>query len=129
MTEVLREIKDRAHGIKDYPITPANFAKLVQLIDDGTISGTMAKKVFLQMSKTGESPEPIIKNMGGGQVSDVETIRNVAKEIVKANPKQTENYRAGKTKIFSFFVGQVMKAMKGKANPKIVNQVLKEVLQ
>jgi aspartyl-tRNA(Asn)/glutamyl-tRNA(Gln) amidotransferase subunit B len=109
-------------------ITPDALAHLVKLIEAGTISGRTAKEVFAKMVATGETPEEIVRREGLVQVSDAAAIEAAVREIVDANPKQVEQYRAGKTQVLGFFVGQVMKKMQGKANPALVNEILRRLL-
>jgi len=109
-------------------ITPDGLAHLVKLIEAGTISGRTAKEVFAKMVATGDTPEAIVEREGLVQVSDAAAIEAAVREIVTANPKQVEQYRAGKTQVLGFFVGQVMKKMQGKANPALVNEILRRLL-
>ncbi|HMZ81149.1 MAG TPA: Asp-tRNA(Asn)/Glu-tRNA(Gln) amidotransferase GatCAB subunit B, partial [Acidobacteriota bacterium] len=99
-----------------------------KLIDDGTISGKMAKEIFDQMLKTGKSAAVLVKEMGGGQISDASQLETIIADAITANPKQATDYRAGKQALLAFFVGQVMKVTKGKANPQLVNDILKAKL-
>ena len=97
-------------------------------IIDGTISGKIAKDVFEEMLKTKESPKVIVEKKGLMQVSDESVIEKVIDEILSKNQGQVEQYKSGKQQVFGFFVGQTMKMMKGKANPKIVNELLQKNL-
>jgi aspartyl-tRNA(Asn)/glutamyl-tRNA(Gln) amidotransferase subunit B len=101
---------------------------MFQLIDKGIISGKIAKQVFEEMYETGLSAEEIVQRKGLIQVSDQAEIEQVIIKVLADNPEAVEKYRAGSSKVFGFFVGEVMKQTKGKANPKIVNQILKEKL-
>ena len=101
---------------------------MINLILDGTISGKIAKDVFEEMLKTNEPPKTIVEKKGLVQVSDVAAIEKVIDEILANNQEQVEQYKSGKQQVFGFFVGQTMKAMKGKANPKVVNEVLQRKL-
>jgi len=98
------------------------------MISEGVISTKIAKTVFEVMYKTGKDAETVVREEGLVQVSDTGAIEKIIEEVIKANPGQTADYRAGKEKLFGFFVGQVMKASKGKANPDLVNQLLKKKL-
>ena len=112
--------------------TKVNSKQLVSLlngIEDSTISGKIAKDVFEEMWNTGTSPEKIIENKGLKQVTDATQIGQIVDEALDQNPTQLEQYKAGKDKLFGFFVGQIMKISKGKANPKQVNKILKEKLE
>jgi len=129
MGEVLRFLKEGKMEIKDFPVRPKNLGELLGLIQDGTISGKIAKTVFEEMVKTGGSPKVIVEKKGLVQVTDREQIGRVVEEVLAANPKEVERYLAGKEKLLGFFIGQVMKATKGKANPKVVNEVLRGKLE
>jgi len=111
------------------PIAAADLAGLVKLIDDGAISGKIAKTVFEEMAASGDSPAAIVKKRGLAQISDAGAIENAVDEVLANNPQQVEDFRGGKTKVLGFLVGQVMKATRGKANPKLVNQALREKLR
>jgi aspartyl-tRNA(Asn)/glutamyl-tRNA(Gln) amidotransferase subunit B len=114
--------------IEDSPVTPAQGAELVALTADGTLSGTLAKQVFEIMLETGEDPGAIVEARGLRQTSDTGAIDAAIAEVIAANPDKVAEYRGGKDKLFGFFVGQVMKAMAGKANPGVVNELLKKAL-
>lgn len=129
MTELLRELNEAKKEVSQSPISPAQLAKMVEMIDKKTISGKMAKDVFADMWKTSKDPEAIVKEKGLVQITDASSIEKLIDEVIEANPKQVEQYRSGKDKLFGFFVGQVMKASKGQANPEMVNEVLKEKLK
>jgi aspartyl-tRNA(Asn)/glutamyl-tRNA(Gln) amidotransferase subunit B len=129
MGEMLRFIKDIDTGINVFKVTPAQTAGLLKLIDDGTISGKIAKGVYEQMVSTGKEPESIIKELGLEQISDESAIKDVILSVFEKNRKEVEQYRAGKDKVFGFFVGQVMKVTAGKANPSVVNELLKKMLK
>jgi aspartyl-tRNA(Asn)/glutamyl-tRNA(Gln) amidotransferase subunit B len=124
----LRVVNDQHIAVSDFPISPKNLSEMINLILDGTISGKIAKDVFEEMLKTKESPSVIVEKKGLIQVSDVSEIEKVIDDILLNNPAQVEQYKSGKQQVFGFFVGQTMKAMKGKANPKVVNDVLKSKL-
>ena len=114
--------------IEQSPISSQNLAQLLKLIKEDIISGKIAKVVFEDMAKTGKSPDKIVKEKGLVQVTDVSAIEEIILNVLADNTKEVDDYRNGKTKLLGFFVGQVMKKTKGKANPKIVNEVLKEKL-
>jgi aspartyl-tRNA(Asn)/glutamyl-tRNA(Gln) amidotransferase subunit B len=128
MGDVLRVQHERQGSLNDFPISPKNLSALIDAILDGTISGKIAKDVFEEMIRTRESPEEIIKRLGLVQVSDPALLEKVIDEILVKQSGQVEAYKSGKTQVFGFFVGETMKAMKGKANPKIVNELLKKKL-
>jgi aspartyl-tRNA(Asn)/glutamyl-tRNA(Gln) amidotransferase subunit B len=129
MSEMLRFIKDIDTGIKIFKVTPAQTAKLLSLIEDGTISGKIAKSVYEQMVATGKEADSLIKELGLEQISDEKAIQEIIKSVMAKNQKEVEQYRAGKEKVFGFFVGQVMKATAGKANPSMANELLKKMLK
>ncbi len=128
MTDVLRVVKDSNGTIAEFPVVPASLASMVNLITEGTISGKIAKEVFEEMLATGETPNAVVERKGLVQISDTGAIEAIIDEILAANAGQVEQYRAGKSQVFGFFVGAAMKAMKGKANPKVVNDLLKKKL-
>lgn len=128
MVELLRELNDAKIEVAKSPIAASALAKMIKLIDSGTISGRIAKEIFPEMFKTGGDPEAIVKSKGLVQISDEGAIRSAIVEVLKANPKQLEEFKSGKDKLFGFFVGQAMKATKGQANPELLNKVLKEEL-
>ncbi|RMF92585.1 MAG: Asp-tRNA(Asn)/Glu-tRNA(Gln) amidotransferase subunit GatB [Candidatus Schekmanbacteria bacterium] len=129
MGELLRLLKEDEKEISDILITPENFASLLQLIDKGTISGKIAKTVFEEMYKNGKTPDEIVEEKGLEQVSDEGEIAGIIDRVLAENTKQVEQYLGGKEKVAGFFVGQVMKATSGKANPGLVNKILKEKLE
>ncbi len=111
------------------PVSSGDFARLLQLVEKKTISGTMAKDVLREMITTRKGPEQIVSEKGLQQISDADKLAAVAREIIAANPKQTEQYRSGKTATLGWFVGQVMKATRGQANAQVVQEVLKKELE
>ncbi len=129
MGEVLRALNEDGRGFADCPVTPRLLAEMLKLVEKGTISGKIAKTVFEEMYKTGKEPAQIVEEKGLVQVSDTGAIEKIIDEVLAANPDNVEQYRGGKEKLFGFFVGQVMKASKGKANPALVNELLKKKLQ
>ena len=114
--------------IKDSPVTAAALGAMLQRIEDGTISGKIAKQVFEAMWKGEGSADEIIDKQGLKQISDSSAIEGIIKDVLDNNPKQIEQYRGGQDKLFGFFVGQVMKATQGKANPGQVNELLRKML-
>jgi aspartyl-tRNA(Asn)/glutamyl-tRNA(Gln) amidotransferase subunit B len=115
-------------GIEASPVTPVQGAELLALIADGTLSGTLGKQVFEIMLETGQDPGHIVEERGLRQTSDTGAIDAVIAEVLAANPDKVADYKGGKDKLFGFFVGQVMKAMQGKANPQAVNELLRKAL-
>ena len=129
LLRVIRERKlDTALVIRDWPVSPEHLATLVHLIDDKTISGKIAKTVFEQMLASGAAPERIVAEQGLSQVTDSSAIDAAIASVLAANADKVAEYRTGKDKLFGFFVGQVMKATQGKANPQKVNELLKQRL-
>jgi aspartyl-tRNA(Asn)/glutamyl-tRNA(Gln) amidotransferase subunit B len=128
MSEVLRLLNAEGKEISDTPLTPEHVAKVLELISAGTISGRIAKDVFEETFHSGRDPEEIVKERGLIQISDADELGRIVAEVVASNPNVVEDYRRGKDKALGFLVGQVMKATRGKANPQIVNKLLKEHL-
>ena len=114
--------------IQDSPVSPSQGAELLALVADGTLSGTLAKQVFEIMLETGDGPSKIVEERGLKQTSDTGAIETVIADVLAANQDKLAEYRSGKDKLFGFFVGQTMKAMAGKANPQVVNELLKKAL-
>ena len=129
MGDLLRELKRDEKEIDQSLLTPSHLAEMLSMIKEGTISGKIAKDVFEEMYRTGERPGKIVKDKGWVQILDETEIAKVIERVIKASPKQVDDYQQGKDKIFGFFVGEVMKQTKGKANPKIVNELLKKKLK
>ena len=133
MGDLFRVLKERrldaALRIESWPVEAADLARMVRLVDEGTISGKLAKTVFNEMLETGKGPDAIVKEKGLEQVSDTGALDAAVDEVLAACAAQVEEYRAGKEKVFGFLVGQVMKATRGKANPQMVNEILRGKLQ
>jgi aspartyl-tRNA(Asn)/glutamyl-tRNA(Gln) amidotransferase subunit B len=128
-SELLRELENAGFSAGKSPVPAVELGALVRMIDEGTISGKQGKDVLVEMFASGKSAAAIVEERGLIQVSDTGEIDSVIDEVIAANPKQVEQFRGGKEGLFGFFVGQVMKASKGKANPKIVNERLREKLK
>lgn len=128
MGDLTRLLNQNNMEINECKIKAADMAEMLKLIDDGTISGKMAKTVFEEMFANGKKPAEVVKEKGLVQISDDATLIPVIEEVIKNNPKALEDYKNGKQKAFGSFVGQVMKATRGQANPAIVNKLLKEKL-
>jgi aspartyl-tRNA(Asn)/glutamyl-tRNA(Gln) amidotransferase subunit B len=128
MGEVTRALNEDGRSISDAPVSPELLADLLKLIDKGTISGKIAKTVFDEMWRTGDNPAKIVEEKGLVQVSDTGEIERIIDEILTREAGQVAEYRSGKDKLFGFFVGQVMRASKGKANPAVVNELLLQKL-
>jgi len=127
-SELFGALNKLGKDIENSPVSPAQAAELLGLVADGTISGSLAKQVFEIMLETGGSPSAIVEERGLKQTSDTGAIEAVIAEVLAKNPGQLEQYRGGKEALFGFFVGQTMKAMGGKANPGVVNELLKKAL-
>ncbi|MCI9448036.1 MAG: Asp-tRNA(Asn)/Glu-tRNA(Gln) amidotransferase subunit GatB [Lachnospiraceae bacterium] len=128
MGETMRLLKERGMDAEDISFSPANLATLIALTEDGTINGTVAKEVFEQVFDKDIDVEAYVKEHGLKVVNDEGALRETVAKVIADNPKSVEDYRNGKEKAIGFLVGQTMKAMKGKANPGMVNQLLKEML-
>ena len=128
MTDIIRIAREKGIEYNELPFTSEQFAKLITLIDKGTISGSIAKKVFEEMVKTGKEPEKIVEEKGLVQISDEGAIKEVVDKIIAANPQSVEDYKNGKDRALGFLVGQCMKEMKGKGNPQILNKLILEYL-
>ena len=125
MSELMRELNRDEKDISACPVPPANLAELLKLMKTGVISGKIAKTVFQQMYGTGQSAKTIVEEKGLLQVTDASTIESVIEEVLQANPSEVEQYRGGKQKLLGYFVGEVMKKTTGKANPRLVNEILR----
>jgi aspartyl-tRNA(Asn)/glutamyl-tRNA(Gln) amidotransferase subunit B len=126
--EVLRILNDQKIALRDYRVTPAMLGRLIQLIESGAIGGKAAKEVFDEMSVSGEGADAIVERKGLSQISDPNTIREAALRVVERNAAQVEQYRGGKTQVFGFLVGQLMKETRGKAKADLANEILREIL-
>jgi len=110
------------------PVSAERLTQLISRISDNTISGKIAKEVFQEMWSSDKTADQVIEEKGLQQISDVGELESIIDKVIADNPKQVEQYKSGKDKVFGFFVGNVMKATKGKANPKQVNELLKSKL-
>jgi aspartyl-tRNA(Asn)/glutamyl-tRNA(Gln) amidotransferase subunit B len=128
MGDLLRLLKEDDREVEDCPVTPGQLAEMLGLIADGTISGKIAKTVFEEMYKTGKGAKEIVKAGGLVQITDEDALTQTVQEVLQNHPNEVEAYKKGKDKLFGFFVGQVMKATQGKANPQLVNEILKKKL-
>jgi aspartyl-tRNA(Asn)/glutamyl-tRNA(Gln) amidotransferase subunit B len=127
-TELLRRLNDSAQPVEASPITPAALAGLLAHVEAGKITGASGKKVFAEMFDTGKSADEIISAQGLAQIQDAGEIERLSREVVEKNPESVAKYRAGNEGVFKSFVGQVMKATRGRANPQMVNEILKRLL-
>ncbi|MEW6057268.1 MAG: Asp-tRNA(Asn)/Glu-tRNA(Gln) amidotransferase subunit GatB [Bdellovibrionota bacterium] len=129
MGEMLRLLKLDEREVDDLDMKPANLGSLIKMIKSGAISNTIAKTVFEEMYKTGSTPEAIVKEKGLAQISDTSAILQAIDQVLAANAGQVAEYKSGKDKLMGFFVGQVMKQMAGRANPGVVNELLRKKLK
>ncbi|MBI2876060.1 MAG: Asp-tRNA(Asn)/Glu-tRNA(Gln) amidotransferase subunit GatB [Candidatus Tectomicrobia bacterium] len=129
MVELLRELKGNELEIERCPITPERLAELLSLIDQGVISGKIAKAVFEEMYRSGKQASEIIQEKGMTQISDQDALSGTIDQVLAANAEHVSSYLQGKEKVFGYLVGQVMKATQGRANPELVNRLLREKLQ
>lgn len=128
MGELTKLLNDENKTLEECLLRPEQLAEMIRLIDDGTISGKIAKTVFEEMYRTGKSAGEIVREKSLTQISDTGAIEKAVEEVIAKSPKEVERFRGGDEKLMSFFVGQVMKATKGKANPQMVNELLKKKL-
>ena len=128
-TELLRLLNDSVLEIEASPVSPAALAELIRQIESGRITGATAKKVFAAMFETGRSAPEIIVAEGFGQIQETGEIERLCREVLEKNPGNVAKYRGGDEGVFKFFVGQVMRASRGQANPQLVNETLKRLLQ
>lgn len=128
-TELFSKLNKSGQTIEECKIQPENLGTLIQLIENGTISGKIAKHVFEIMFESGESPSRIIKEHGLVQVSDTDILETVIDQVLNEHESSVKDYHSGKEKLFGFFVGQVMKKTAGKANPTLVNQLIHKKLE
>lgn len=128
MGEISAYLKEDHIEITDTKLTPENLAELISLIEKGTISNNIGKQIIIEMMKDGTKASVIVEKKGLSQITDEGAIKTIVQKVVVANPNQVEAYKNGKTNLLGFFVGQVMKETKGRANPKTVNELLKEII-
>lgn len=128
MGETMRLLKENGMEAGEIRFCAQHLAKLIALVDDGTISGPVAKEVFAKMFDTDIDPERYVEENGLKTVHDQDALRDALMQALNDNPKSVEDYRNGKEKALGFLVGQTMKAMQGKANPKMALALLKEIL-
>jgi aspartyl-tRNA(Asn)/glutamyl-tRNA(Gln) amidotransferase subunit B len=128
MGETMRILKEKELEPEDITFSPENLAKLIELVEAGSINGSVAKEVFEKIFDEDIDPDKYVEENGLKQVNDEGALRATVEKVIAENPQSVEDYRNGKEKAIGFLVGQTMKAMKGKANPGMVNQILKELL-
>ncbi len=128
MGEIAAYLKEEKLDINETKLTPQNLTELISLIEKKTISNNIGKQIIVDMMKDGTSAKEIVEKRGLSQITDTSAIKEICNKVVEANPEQVSAYKGGKVQLFGFFVGQVMKETKGRANPQVVNQLLKEIL-
>ena len=128
MGEIIRLLKENEMDPEDIQFSPVNLAKVIDLADSGAINSTVAKEVFEEVFKHDIDPDKYVEEKGLKTVNDAGELQTVVEQVIRDNPQSVEDYRNGKEKAIGFLVGQTMKAMKGKANPGMVNKILKELL-
>ncbi len=128
MGEIAAYLKEEKLDINETKLIPENLAELITLIEKKTISNNIGKQIIIDMLKDGTSAKEIVEKKGLSQITDTSAIKEICQKVVDANPNQVAAYKGGKVQLFGFFVGQVMKETKGRANPQVVNQLLKEIL-
>ena len=128
MGEIAAYLKEEKLEITDTKLTPENLVELISLIEKNTISNNIGKQIITDMMKDGTSASKIVEDRGLSQISDTSAIKDIAQKVVEAHPNEVSAYKNGKVQLLGFFVGQVMKETKGRANPKAVNEILKEIL-
>ncbi len=129
MSEVLRKVKETGEALRALPVPPRALGELIKLIDEGAISGTVGKDVFEKMFASGDAPAVIIEREGWTQISDSGAIEDLVRGVMDANPEQVAELRAGKDKVIGWMVGQIMKASRGQANPKLARETLVRLLK
>jgi aspartyl-tRNA(Asn)/glutamyl-tRNA(Gln) amidotransferase subunit B len=128
MVEMMGLMNEKGMEVEQIKFRPEQLAGMLSMIDKGTISGKIAKEVFRDMFETGKDPEAIVKEKGLVQISDESELEKIAQKVIEENPKSVQDYKNGKEKAMGFLVGQMMKETKGKANPQMVNDILKKLL-
>ena len=128
ITELLGRLNEMGKGISESPVSPERLAKIISLMANQTITTSGAKATLTISTNTGRDPEEIVATEGLRQISDTSTIERAVREVIEKNPENVAKYRAGNEGVFNFFVGQVMRATRGQANPQIVNEVLQRLL-
>jgi aspartyl-tRNA(Asn)/glutamyl-tRNA(Gln) amidotransferase subunit B len=129
LSELMRELNNGGKSASQSPVSAENLAELIKTLDSGKINNNQAKEVLVEMFNSGKTAAEVISEKGFEQISDSSAIEKIIDEVIEKNQNQLTAYRNGNEKLFGFFVGQVMKASQGKANPKIVNEILKEKLK
>jgi len=129
MREVLAELKEQGVGIEDFPVSAGRLAELIKLVQSNVINQTAAKDVFKEMMRSEEPAKDIVSRLGLEQISEEGEIERIVEEVIAESPGEVEKYRAGKTQLLGFFIGQVMKKSRGKANPKKAGELIRKKLE
>ena len=127
--DISRILNERNCEVSDTKITPENLCKMIELIDNGTISNTAGKTVLEVIIDEAKEPAAVVEEKGLSQISDASVLVDIAKEVLENNPKAVEDYRGGKTNVLGFLVGQCMRASKGKGNPATLRGIMEELLK
>jgi aspartyl-tRNA(Asn)/glutamyl-tRNA(Gln) amidotransferase subunit B len=122
-------LKEQKLSLNEFKVTPEKLAKIIELVEKGKINNVAAKEIFEVIAQTGKEPEEIIKERGLEQIGSADELEDIIKNIIKENPAQVEQYKSGKEKLFGFFVGEAMKRTKGRANPNMLQDLLKKYLK
>lgn len=128
MVELLRILNDKGLSIEHVKFPPAYLAELLKMVEDSTISGTAARKVFEAMFENGKEPKQLVRELGLEQINDEDAIFEIVRKIIGENPKSVEDYKAGKGRAMGFLIGQTMKASSGKGNPQIISKIIKDII-
>ena len=128
MGEIAAYLKEDHLEITDTKLTPENLAELISMIEKGTISNNIGKQIIIDMMKDGKKASQIVEERGLSQITDTSAIKEIVQKVIDSNPDQVTAYKNGKVQLLGFFVGQVMKETKGRANPQAVNELVRELL-
>jgi len=127
-SELLRGLNESGKEIEASPVSPVSLAELIKLVESGKISGAIGKKVFATMFESGRAPAEIVAAEGLAQISDTSVLEKAAQEIIAKNPDNVAKYKSGNQGVLQFFIGQLMKATKGQANPQAAGDILRKLL-
>ena len=129
MGEVLRILNSQKIEISAFKVKPEQLAELIELVNSGAISGNAGKAVLAEMANTGKRARQVVEEKGLVQISDESALKEAVEQVLAEHPKEVERYRQGEKKLLGFFVGQVMRLTRGKANPRLVNELLRKELE
>jgi aspartyl-tRNA(Asn)/glutamyl-tRNA(Gln) amidotransferase subunit B len=128
LRDLMSLLKDQQTTLSEIKLTPENLAQLIELIERGVINNRTAQNIFVETAATGKEPKIIVREQGLEQIGDTAALEKIIKEIIDSNPGQVAAYKSGKQQLFGFFVGQAMQKTQGKANPQVINELLKKHL-